>query len=62
MPSYRAYSVQKGRRVDVPALFEAAMGRRNGEAGYADYFDFNADGIIDALDDLEFMRRLLRRA
>jgi hypothetical protein len=24
MPQYRAYAVQKGRRVDVPALFEAA--------------------------------------
>jgi hypothetical protein len=24
MPKYRAYAVQKGRRVDVPALFEAA--------------------------------------
>jgi hypothetical protein len=23
MPKYRAYAVQKGRRVDVPALFEA---------------------------------------
>lgn len=24
MPKYRAYAVQKGRRADVPALFEAA--------------------------------------
>ena len=24
MPEYRAYAVQNGRRVDVPALFEAA--------------------------------------
>jgi hypothetical protein len=24
MPQYRAYAVQKGRRVDMPALFEAA--------------------------------------
>ncbi|MFO0818628.1 MAG: hypothetical protein U1A77_11840 [Pirellulales bacterium] len=41
--------------------FFASMGKRRGQSGYVDYFDHNADGQINGLDNVEFTRRLRRR-
>lgn len=45
--------------LDQP-LFNAAMRKVRGQAGYQEYFDFDTDNDVDAADQTQFNRRLNR--
>jgi hypothetical protein len=57
---FRLYGDTNGdRRVDNADwdVFRSAYGKRVGEPGYLWYLDFDANGVINALDQKQFLQR-----